>query len=60
MRWRTFSGALDARILIDFFQRLTRNAAKKIFLILDNLRVHHANGCAAMAGGERGYDRGLY
>jgi hypothetical protein len=42
MRWRIFSGALDARILIDFLKRLTRNAAKKIFLILDNLRVHHA------------------
>jgi transposase len=42
MRWRIFSGALNARILIDFLKRLTRNAAKKIFLILDNLRVHHA------------------
>jgi transposase len=42
MRWRIFSGALDARILIDFLRRLTRGAAKKIFLILDNLRVHHA------------------
>ena len=42
MRWRIFSGALDARILIDFLKRLTRNAAKKLFLILDNLRVHHA------------------
>jgi transposase len=42
MRWRIFSGALDARILIDFLKRLTRNAARKIFLILDNLRVHHA------------------
>jgi transposase len=42
MRWRIFSGALNARILIDFLKRLTSNAAKKIFLILDNLRVHHA------------------
>ena len=42
MRWRIFSGALDARIPIDFLKRLIRNAAKKIFLILDNLRVHHA------------------
>jgi transposase len=42
MRWRIFSGALDARILIDFLKRLIRNAPKKIFLILDNLRVHHA------------------
>jgi transposase len=42
MRWRIFSGALDARILIDFLKRLIRHAPKKIFLILDNLRVHHA------------------
>jgi transposase len=42
MRWRIFSGALDARVLIDFLKRLTRHAAKRIFLILDNLRVHHA------------------
>ena len=42
MRWRIFSGALDTRILIDFLQRQARSAAKKIFLILDNLRVHHA------------------
>jgi transposase len=42
MRWRIFSGALDARILIGFLKRLTSHAAKKIFLILDNLRVHHA------------------
>jgi transposase len=42
MRWRIFSGALDARILIDFRERLTRNAAKKMLLIIDDLRVHHA------------------
>jgi transposase len=42
MRWKIFSGALDARILLDFFKRLIRNSTKKIFLILDNLRVHHA------------------
>ena len=43
MRWRIFSGALDAGILIDFLKRLIRNAPRKIFLILDNLRVHHAS-----------------
>jgi hypothetical protein len=26
---------------IDFRRRLTRESAKKIFLVLDNLRVHH-------------------
>jgi transposase len=42
MRWKIFDGALNADILIDFLRRLVRGAKKKIFLVLDNLRVHHA------------------
>jgi len=42
VRWKVFQGALNATILIDFLQRLTREAERKVFLILDNLRVHHA------------------
>ncbi len=42
MRWKIFEGAINADILIDFMGRLIRNASKKIFLILDNLRVHHS------------------
>lgn len=42
MRWRIFDGALNTNILIDFLRRLIKGAAKKIYLILDNLRVHHA------------------
>ena len=42
MRWRIFDGALNASILIDFLRRLIKRATKKVFLILDNLRVHHA------------------
>jgi transposase len=42
MRWKIFSGALNARILIGILERLTRQQRGKIFLILDNLRVHHA------------------
>jgi transposase len=42
MRWKIFSGALNAKILIDFLERLTRQQRWKIFLILDNLRVHHS------------------
>ena len=29
-------------ILIDFLRRLVKDAGRKIYLILDNLRVHHA------------------
>ncbi len=42
MRWKMFEGALNADILIDFLGRLIKGASKKIFLILDNLRVHHS------------------
>jgi transposase len=42
MRWKMFDGAINADILIDFMGRLIKGAAKKIFLILDNLRVHHS------------------
>jgi transposase len=40
MRWKVFAGALNAKILIGFLKRLTRLQRSKIFLILDNLRVH--------------------
>ncbi|MDZ5456769.1 IS630 family transposase [Azohydromonas lata] len=42
MRWKIFDGALNATIFIDFLRRLIKGAPKKIFLIVDNLRVHHA------------------
>jgi len=42
MRWKVFSGALNAHILIGFMERLVRNRKQKIFLVLDNLRVHHS------------------
>ena len=41
VRWKLFEGAMNADILIDFFHRLIREASRKVFLILDNLRVHH-------------------
>jgi transposase len=42
MRWKVFSGALNAKVLIGFMERLVRNRDRKIILILDNLRVHHS------------------
>ncbi len=42
MRWKVFSGALNAKVLIGFLKRLTHGQKKRIFLILDNLRVHHS------------------
>jgi hypothetical protein len=34
--------AFDAEKLIEFLQALIKDASKKVFLILDNLRVHHS------------------
>jgi len=42
VRWKVFEGALNAGILIDFFARLIKDAKRKVFVILDNLKVHHA------------------
>ena len=41
-RWKVFSSALNAMILIRFLERLARQQQRRIFLILDNLRVHHS------------------
>ena len=43
LRWMMFDGALDADRFIEFLKRLMKGAPRKVFLILDNLRVHHAN-----------------
>jgi transposase len=42
VRFRIFEGSMNADLLIDFCKRLIRSAKRKIYLILDNLRVHHA------------------
>ncbi len=42
VRWMVLDGALNAKMLIAFFKRLIKDAKRKIVLILDNLRVHHA------------------
>lgn len=42
MRWMCFEGALNGQILVKFLRRLITDAPNKVFLILDNLRVHHS------------------
>ena len=42
MQWKIFNGALNAAVLTDVLRRLIKGAPKKIFLILDNLCLHHA------------------
>jgi len=33
---------MDSKKMIDFMNRLIKNNAKKIYFLLDNLRVHHS------------------
>jgi transposase len=42
LRFMIFEGALTAVIFLSFLQRLVRNAPRKVFLIVDNLRPHRA------------------
>ena len=41
-RWMIIDEAFDADKLIEFLQALIKDAGRKVFLILDNLRVHHS------------------
>ena len=42
VRFQIYDGRMNAQQLIQFMKRLIRDAKRKVFLILDNLRVHHA------------------
>ncbi len=42
VRFQIFDGSMNADVLIDFCKRLIKSAHRKVFLVLDNLRVHHA------------------
>ncbi len=42
LRYMVYKGGMNAKLFKVFLQRLTKDTDQKIFLILDNLRVHHA------------------
>lgn len=46
-RWMIIDEGFDADKLIEFLQALIQDADKKVFLILDNLRVHHSKSVKA-------------
>ena len=43
MRFMLYEGALNADQFIAFLRRLSRDAGQTVFLIVDNLKVHHAS-----------------
>lgn len=42
VRFMFFQGSMDAERFISFLKRLIKGSERKVFLVLDNLRVHHA------------------
>ena len=46
-RFMIYEGALNVALFLTFLKRLTRDGGGKIFLIVDNLKVHRAHRVAA-------------
>jgi transposase len=42
LRYMVYQGGMNARLFKIFLQRLIKDTDQKVFLILDNLKVHHA------------------
>lgn len=42
VRFQVFDGSMNTQVLKNFCRRLIQSAKRKVYLILDNLRVHHA------------------
>ena len=42
VRFMTYDETMTVKVLLRFFKRLIQDANRKVFLILDNLKVHHA------------------
>jgi transposase len=43
VRFMVYENAMNAATMIQFLKRLIKDAHRKVFLILDNLRVHHSH-----------------
>ena len=53
LRFMIYNGALNVSIFLAFLKRLVRDATRKIFLVVDNLRVHHAKAVMAWAANNK-------
>lgn len=42
LRYMAYKGGMNAKLFLVFLRRLTKDTDRKVFLIVDNLRVHHA------------------
>src|SRR5918994_426828 len=53
IRFMLYDGALDIARFLTFLRRLIKDAAQKVFLIVDNLKVHHARKVKAWVESHR-------
>lgn len=53
-RFMIYAGALNTALFLGFLKRLVRGASRKIFLVVDNLKVHHANRIKAWVADHQG------
>jgi transposase len=53
MRFMLYQGALNADRFIAFLRRLIKDAKQKVFLVVDNLKVHHASKVKAWVQSHR-------
>jgi transposase len=53
-RWMIIDGNFHADRLIEFLEALIKDAVKKVFLILDNLRAHHSKPVKDWLAGHAG------
>ena len=53
LRFMIYEGALNAAVFLNFLRRLIKDARRKVFLIVDNLRVHWAKSVTAWVDANR-------
>lgn len=54
VRFMVYQETMTAKLLIKFMNKLIKDADRKVFLILDNLRVHHARKVRAWLEEQKG------
>lgn len=59
-RWMIIDGAFNHERLIEFFESLIKDAERKVFLILDNLGVHHCRPVKAWLAENKNYMEVFY
>ena len=58
VRFMNYNETMTVKVLLKFFKRLINDAKRKVFMIVDNLRVHHAHLVRDWLALHRERDRG--